>query len=177
VAETLNNEAQQDNQPMLPQKASSRAVAIIASVFALAAVSAGSAYASLKLHQFAEQSLNQTASALIPDPVVSALLKDIQLSQQKSAATLETLAQGATARQADLKQISDQLSSLTARVDTLQNATAPLTTSSIPLPNPRTRVVRTARRKPSQLPEAVGPVSVGGAPLGPAPISTDPVKL
>ena len=177
VAETLDNEAQQDNQLMPPPKAPSRAVGTIVSLFAVAAVGAGSVCAALKFHQFAEQSLNQTASAPIPDPVVSALLKDIQSSQQKSTATLDTLAQSSTAEQADLKRISAQLSSLTARVDALQNATAPETTSAIPMPNPRTRVVRTARRKSSQLPDPVGPVSVGGAPLGPAPISSDPLKL
>ncbi len=184
VAETLDNEAQQDNQPMPPPKAPSRAVATIVSLFAVAAVSAGSVCAALKFHQFAEQSLNQTASAPIPDPVVSALLKDIQSSQQniqssqqKSAATLDTLAQSSTAGQADLKQISTQLSSLTARVDSLQNAAAPETTSSIPMPNPRARPVRTARRKASQLPDPVGPVSVGGAPLSQAPISGDPLKM
>jgi len=177
VTETPDKEAQQDNQPMPPQKASSRALAIIVPLVALAAVSAASAYASLKFHAFAEQSLNQTASASIPDPAVSTPLKDIQLSQEKSAAALDSLTQSFAAQRADLKQISDQLTSLAARVDALQNATAPLTTSSIPMPTARARVVGMARRKPSQLPDPVGPVSIGGAPLSPAPMSGDPLKL
>ena len=176
MTEAPDKEAQQDNQPMPPQKASSRALAIIVPLVALAAVSAASAYASLKFHDFAEQSLNQTASASIPDPAVSTPLKDIQLSQEKSAAALDSLTQSFAAQRADLKQISDQLTSLAARVDALQNATAPLTTSSIPMPTARARVGM-ARRKPSQLPDPVGPVSIGGAPLSPAPMSGDPLKL
>ena len=77
----------------------------------------------------------------IPDPVVRAALKDIQLSQQENTAALVSLTQGSATQQADLKRISRQLSLLTAQVDTLQNPATPLTTSSIPYSNPRARVV------------------------------------
>jgi hypothetical protein len=169
VAEAQDKEAQQDNQPMPPQKASSRTLAVVVPLVALAAVSAACAYASSKFHYFAEQSLNQTASAAIPDPGVTLPLKDILSSQEKSAVALESMAQSFSTQQADLKLISDKLSALAARMDDLKNAAAPLTTSSIPLPTARARVIRMARRKSSQLPEPVGPVSVGGAPLNPVP--------
>jgi hypothetical protein len=76
---------------------------------------------------------------------------------------------------------------LTAQVSSMQNpvtpplttsSIAPSTTSSIPRPNPRARVVVQASRKvlpavlpPTlpPLPKPAGPVSVGGAPLIPAP--------
>jgi len=121
----------------------------------------------------------ETASVRIPDPVVSAALLDIQLSQkdvqsseQQNAAVLVSLTQSAANQQADLKRISRQLSALSTQVDALQGAMTPLTTSSIPRPKPRARVLLTSRKMPPApppLPNPVGPVSVGGAPLSPAP--------
>lgn len=122
-----------------------------------------------------------------PDPML-ATLKDIQSGQQQtvaalhengaalqrnavvlqqSAAALESLRQDFTAQQADLKRLSSQVSSLIARVDTLKNAIAPLTTSSIR--EPETRVRATLRKRTLLLAKPVGPVSVGGAPLSPVP--------
>ena len=120
-------------------------------------------------NRFAAQSPHETVSVPIPDPAVSATLKDIQLSQQQSAAVLVSLTQSSATQQADLKRISRQLSSLAAQADALQSAMTPLTTSSIPHPNPRARILGTSRKIISPLPKPVGPVSVGGAPLSPAP--------
>ena len=132
------------------------------------------------------------APVLVPDPVVRAGLRDIQTSQEQNADVLMSLMQGSAAQQADLKRITRQLSLLTAQVNFLQNqATASLTTSSIPLsttssiprPNPRARVIQASRKVlppvlPPVLPavlapplKPVGPFSVGGAPLSPAPAS------
>ena len=119
--------------------------------------------------RFAAHPPQETASIRIPDPPVSATLKDIQSSQQQNAVVLASLTQSSATQQADLKRISRQLSALATQVDTLHNAVAPLTTSSIPRPNPRTRVLATSRRIVPPLPKPVGPVSVGGAPLSPAP--------
>src|SRR4051812_33736409 len=89
---------------------------------------------------------------------------------RQSAATLESLRQGFTAQQTNLKTVSNQLSLLLARVDSLENAVKPLTTSSIPQPNARARLAKTSRKKTARLPtKPVGPVSTGGAPLRPAP--------
>jgi hypothetical protein len=132
------------------------------------------------------------APVLVPDPVVRAGLRDIQSSQQQNADVLVSLTQSSATQQADLKRITRQLSLLTAQVSSLQNpVTQPLTTSSIPpsttssipRPNPRARVIHASRKVlapvlpptlpptlPS-LPKPAGPVSVGGAPLSPAPAS------
>ena len=109
----------------------------------------------------------ETASVRIPDPVVSAALLDIQLSQkdvqsseQQNAAVLVSLTQSAANQQADLKRISRQLSALSTQVDALQGAMTPLTTSSIPRPKPRARVLLTSRKMPPApppLPKPVGP--------------------
>ena len=75
--------------------------------------------------RFAAQSPRETASAPIPDPAVSATLKDIQLSQQQNAAVLVSLTQSSATQQADLKRISRQLSSLAAQTEAQpQNAAA-----------------------------------------------------
>ena len=170
MAETPDKETQGDKLPREAQQAaSSRVLAIVVSLSALAVISAATAYSFPNFNRFAAQSPHETASAPIPDPVVSATLKDIQLSQQQNAAVLVSLTQSSATQQADLKRISRQLSSLAALVDALQSAVTPLTTSSIPHPSTRARVVRMSRRTASPLPKPFGPVSVGGAPLSPAP--------
>ena len=168
MAEALDDKETLGKRPEAQQGASSRVPAIVVSLSALAIISAATAYALPNFNRFAEEPPHETASAPIPDPVVSATLKDIQLSQQQNAAVLESLTQSSATQQADLKKISDQLSSLAAQADALKSAVTPVTTSSIPQPNARARVVRTSRKETSR-PKSVGPVSVGGAPLSPAP--------
>ena len=102
-------------------------------------------------NRVAAQPPPKTAPAPIPDPVVRAALKDIQLSQQENAAALVSLTQSAGTQQVDLKRISRQLALLTAQVDTLQIPATPLTTSSIPPSNPRARL---AARAPLQTAQA-----------------------
>jgi len=109
----------------------------------------------------------------VPDPVARAALIDIQMSQQQHATVLASLTQNSATLQTDMKRISRQLSTLSAQVESLQKAAAPLTTSSITPSHPRARIIRAARKPPPEqpppLPKPVGPVSIGGAPLGPSP--------
>jgi hypothetical protein len=194
VADTPDKETQGDKQPEATQQgASSRVPAILVSLSALAVIGAAAANALPNFNRFslphfnrlslpnfngfslpnfsrfAAQSPHETVSAPIPDPAVSATLRDIQLSQQQNTAVLVSLTQSSATQQADLKRISRQLSSLAAQADALQSAVTPVTTSSIPHSNSRARVVRTSRKIIPALPKPVGPVSVGGAPLSPAP--------
>ncbi len=201
MAETPDKETQGDEQPEAALRGtSSRVPAIAVSLSALAVIGAATAnslpnFNSFSLpnfnhfslpnfdrlslpdfslpdfSRFAAQAPHETASAPIPDPAVSATLRDIQLSQQQNAAVLISLTQSSATQQADLKRISRQLSSLAAQADALQSAVTPLTTSSIPHSNTRARVVRTSHKINSPLPKPFGPVSVGGAPLSPAPAS------
>ena len=195
MAETPDKETQGDKQPEAAQQgALSRVPAIVVSLSALAVIGAATAnslpnfnrfslpnfdYFSLpnfdhfslpSFNRFAAQSPHKTAAAPMPDPAVSATLKDLQLSLQQNAAVLVSLTQSSATQQADLKGISRQLSSLAAQADALQSAVTPLTTSSISHSNTRARVVRTSRKIVSPLPKPFGPVSVGGAPLSPAPV-------
>ena len=194
MAETPDKETQGNKQPEATQQgASSRVPAILVSLSALAVIGAAAANALPNFNRFslphfnrlslpnfnglslpnfsrfAAQSPHETVSAPIPDPAVSATLRDIQLSQQQNTAVLVSLTQSSATQQADLKRISRQLSSLAAQADALQSAVTPLTTSSIPHTNPRARVLGTSRKIIPPLPKPVGPVSVGGAPLSPAP--------
>ena len=175
MAVTPDNDTQQ---PKALERASSRVPAILASLAALAVIGALSisGYALTDLKIFADQSpLHEAASAPIPDPGVSAMLKDVQLLRQQNtaglqqnAAALERLVTNSIAQQAHLTKISDQLSSLLETRDALKSAETPVTTSAIPQPKPRSQVVRSSRKEPSRSLKPAGPVSVGGAPLRPA---------
>jgi uncharacterized coiled-coil protein SlyX len=140
----------------------------------------------------AEMLPHERAPAPIPEAVVAAL-KDIQSAQQQHAAalqengsllqqklqqnaallaqdstTLASLRSSITDEQVDVKKISVQLSTLIAKVDTLQNTLSPEFTSSIPKGRARVRLSKAYKRTAQQKP--VGPVSVGGAPLTMAPV-------
>lgn len=191
-AEAPTGETQFDKQPAALNGRSRRMPAIVLSLSALVLVGAAAAYAFpiktalLHVGNLAALFPHEAVSAPIPDPV-SAALKDIRSVQQQhsvalqengaalqqdtamlqqGAATLDSLRQDLTAQQTELKRISNQLSSLAARIDTLQNAVTPPATSSIPHPRGRRREV--SQKTTSPLSKPVGPVSVGGAPLGPA---------
>jgi len=109
-------------------------------------------------------------SVPIPDPIVRAMLRDVQTSQQQHTDALATLTQNSESQQADLRRISRQIHALATQVNALQGAVGPLTTSSIPQANARVRYVRKSRKPipDPAIPKPVGPVSVGGAPLAPA---------
>ena len=146
-------EAELDLQPMALRRASSPVPAIVLCLSVLAAICAATAYA-VSNGRFAEQFWLETASAAIPDPTVSATLKDIRSSQQQNAtkllenaAVVESLTQSSIAQQADLKRIFDQLSSLAARVDAIQNVATPVTTSTISQPTARVPAVRPSQKK------------------------------
>ena len=114
----------------------------------------------------------------------AAALKDIQSTQQQHAAALQengsslqqnttllqqdsttfsSLRQSITDEQIDVKKVSVQLSTLIAKVDSLQ------ITSSIPKGRARTRLSGAAYKRVGRQPNPVGPASVGGAPLTTAP--------
>jgi len=133
---------------------------------------------------------HEKASAPIPEPVVAAL-KDVQSVQQQHTASLQesyslsqqnsarleqdstllvSLRQSLSEEQSDVKKISGQLSTLIAKVDSLQNAIAPEFTSSIPKGRARNRLSGMARKRIAKpMIKPAGPISVGGAPLTTAP--------
>jgi len=180
AAATPDKETKPDKGTDALHSASRRVLATVVSV--LAVISAVTAVAFYALPNLSQGSPHETASVPILDPAVNATLKDIQSLQQQDAAILQrnaarleqneamlvSLRQSSTDRRSDLKRISDQLSSLAARADALQNVVTPVMISAIP--KPRARTARSSATRLLRLPIPVGPVSVGGAPLSPVPL-------
>jgi Spy/CpxP family protein refolding chaperone len=192
---TMTSETQsQTEQPesTAPSRQSSRKSILALSVFALGLNATAAVYtmspsdfALPNVSNLAELLPHQKASDPIPDPVLAAL-KDIQSAQQQHVVSLQenssslqqntallqqdstalaSLRQSITGEQVDVKKISAQLSTLIAKVDSLQNAMTPETTSSIPRGRAHNPLSVLVRKRMTRQPKSVGPVSVGGAPL------------
>ncbi|WP_164935609.1 hypothetical protein [Bradyrhizobium guangzhouense] len=178
----------------IPLKRSSRKSVLALAVCALAINGAAAIYTSpfdLSLPDVGNLAAlfpRQEETAPKPDPVVAAL-REIQSAQQQQAAALQeinsslqqntalrqqdsttllSLRQSITDERGDVKRISPQLSTLIAKIDTLQSTMMSDVTASIPRLRPRDRLLlrkRLARQPKSAGPVSIGPVSVGGAPL------------
>lgn len=175
----------------VPIKRSSRKSVLALSVCALAINGSAAIYtspadfSSLSVGSLAELLPRRDASAPKPDPVVAAL-KDIQSAQQQHTASLQennqalqqnaallqqdtmvllSLRQSITDERFDVRKISSQLSTLIAKVDSLQGAMMSDVTSSIRRANARYGLSAAMRKRMVRQSKSVGPVSVGGAPL------------
>ena len=116
----------------------------------------------LKEIQLAQQ---EQAAAL---QEINASLQQNTVQRQQDATTLMSLRQSITDERGDVKKISPQLSTLIAKIDTLQSTMMSDVTASIPRLRARDRLLmrkRMARQPKSIGPVSIGPVSVGGAPL------------
>jgi uncharacterized coiled-coil protein SlyX len=179
-------------------KRSSRTSVLALSVCALAINGSAAIYTwpsdfrSLNVGSLANLLPRREISSPKPDPVVAAL-KDIQSAQQQHAASLQennysvqrnaallqqdsmvllSLRQSITDERFDVKKISSQLSTLIAKVDTLQSALMSDVTSSIRKAHARYGLSAAMRKRMARQSKSVGPVSVGGAPLNvPATVS------
>ena len=174
-----------------PIKQSGRKSLLILSVCALAINGSAAIYtspsdfSSLNIGSLAELLPHRDAAAPKPDPVVAAL-KDIQSAQQQHTASLQensqalqqnaallqqdsmvllSLRQSITDERVDVRKISSQLSTLIAKVDSLQKTIAPEVTASIPTRHARNRLSRAAQKRMARQSKPVGPISLGGAPL------------
>lgn len=174
-----------------PTRRSSRKSVLALSVCALAINGSAAIYTlpselpSLDVRKFAELFPRPEASAPKPDPVVAAL-KDIQSAQQQHTAALQennalvqqnavlqqqdtlvllSLRQSITDERVDVRKISSQLSTLIAKVESLQNTMMSDVTSSIRRAHARYGLSAAMRKRLTRESKPVGPVSVGGAPL------------
>ncbi len=174
-----------------PTGQSSRKSILALSVCAIAINGAAAIYTlpsdfqSLNVGHLAELLPRLEAPAPKPDPVVAAL-KEIQSAQQQHTASLleanRVLQQNATLQQqdsmvmlslrqsitderVDVKKVSSQLSTLMAKVDSLQNVMMSDVTSSIRRANARYGLSAAMRKRMVRQSKPIGPVSVGGAPL------------
>ncbi len=178
-------------------KASSRKSLLALALCALAINGSAAVYTlpydlpPLTLASLAELFPRRETPAPKPDPVVVAL-QEIQSAQQQHATSLQennqvlqqnaamlqqdslvllSLRQSITDERVDVKKISSQLSTLIAKIDSLQNAVTSDVTSSVRRAHARYGLSSAMRKRldrPSKSvgPVSVGPVSVGGAPLG-----------
>ncbi|MGT2438527.1 hypothetical protein ACU4GH_25230 [Bradyrhizobium betae] len=181
-----------------PIKRSSRTSILALSVCALAINGSAAIYtlpsdfSSLNIGSLAEMLPRLEASAPKPDPVIVAL-KEIQSAQQQHTASLLennrvlqqnaartqqdstvllSLRQSVTDERVDVKKVSSQLSTLIAKVDSLQNVMVSDVTSSIRRANARYGLSAAMRKRMVRQSKSAGPVSVGGAPLSvPATLS------
>jgi len=192
VTETPETQSQTEQpESTAPSRRSSRKSILALSVFALGLNATAAVYtmspsdfALPNISNLAELLPHRKASDPIPDPVLAAL-KDIQSTQQQHVASLQanssslqqntallqqdstalvSLRKSITDEQVDVKKISAQLSTLIAKVDSLQNAIAPEVTSSIPARHAGNRLFRVMRKKMARQPKPVGSISVGGTP-------------
>ena len=180
----------------LPTRQSSRKSVLALSLCALAINGAAAIYTlpsdfpALNVASLAELLPRQEAAAPKPDPIAAALM-DIQAAQQQHTALLQqnnqasqqnaalqqqdsmvllSLRQSITDERVDVKKISSQLSTLIAKVDSLQNTMMSDVTSSVRRANARYGLAM--RKRATRETKPLGPVSVGGAPLSvPATVS------
>jgi len=167
------------------------------SVFALGLNAAAAAY-TMSPAEFAFPNVTEWAANLIPHDkghppvpeVLLAALKDIQSTQQQHAAalqehstllqhnaallqqqsaTFDVLRHGLTDEKSDVKKISSQLSTLVAKVDSLQSAITSEITSSIPKGRARIQHTGMARKRIARPLKPAGSISLGGAPLTTTP--------
>jgi uncharacterized coiled-coil protein SlyX len=102
----------------------------------------------------------KTASAPVPPAADKAVgSRDFEAFQQQIAGSLQSTAQLLAAQQAEIKRLSDQVSALTTKIDTLQHPAASAQAAiSQPVAPPAARKKSAASRPPPG-------ISTGGAPL------------
>jgi len=105
----------------------------------------------------------QQSTSLLQDN--RSLLQQNGALLQQDAIKLDTLRSSLTDEQSDVKTISAQLSTLIAKVDSLQSAMTSQITSSIPKGRTRTRLSEVARKQLAHRKKPAGAISLGGAPL------------
>lgn len=154
------------------------AVSVLA-VSVLAVIAAGAAYVWLNYDRLVDEvsfARHQDAAPVVDRAEETVLLKDFQSFQRQISETLQSAAQNIAAQKADLKNLSDQMSALAARINALQGGAPPTGSFSAPVearpgrqPAAPARPTVVAAQKKPPAPKTTGPISVGGAPLPSAP--------
>lgn len=133
VVETLDQEPTLDHRPKTTGRVPGRVEALLVSLAALASIAMVAHYLWLNRDHLLEARTPPHEIIAVPaaDPPVSPSVKDLQAAQQRTTNEIDAINHNVAAIQADLKGISDQLSSLTTRLDALQNATPPAANSAV----------------------------------------------
>jgi uncharacterized coiled-coil protein SlyX len=158
----LPNELEPDAQRILgpPRSRKGYALAVIA---LLVIVSAAGAYAWIS-YDGVVQNVVSAAQPSTAQPVTNQrepiLLEDFQALQKQMADSLKSVNENLVAQKADLQRLSEQVSALATRLDSMQS-TAP---TGLPQQAVPARPAVAAQRKKPSAPGR-GPTSIGGAPL------------
>jgi uncharacterized coiled-coil protein SlyX len=102
-----------------------------------------------------------TAAPVADKPVE---LLDLQALQQQVAGSMQSTEKLLTAQQAEIKQLADQVSVLSGKLDLLQR---PVTSAQAAVPPPPPKPPAPAPRKKPAAPQPAGAVSTGGTALPP----------
>jgi len=140
---------------------------LIIAVAASAVIVAGAGYLWLNFDRLVEavsSPANPDATPVVARDEDAVTLKDFQSFQQLTADSLKSATQDIEAERADLKTMSEQLATLTARIEAMQSTASIAPPQQPALARPQ---VTAERRKPP-VPKPTGRISVGGAPLPPA---------
>jgi uncharacterized coiled-coil protein SlyX len=151
-----------------PPLAARKSYSGVFGIFAALAVIAGvSGLLWLNYDHLVEASSHTSAVASSTAGEDATALKELQAIQQQTADTLLATRQLLEAQQAEVKQLSEQVSGLTAKIEQLQPRPAPA-----PPAAPAVAATRPAPKKPPA-PKPAGAISLGGAPL---PTTTQPPR-
>jgi hypothetical protein len=100
-------------------------------------------------------------------------LEDFETLKRETTGSLRSLNEAVSAQKAELKDLTDQIAALLAKVDASRIAAPPISAVGAPAeikqPAPSASTLASAARKRVSAPKTTGPISVGGAPLPPAP--------
>lgn len=159
-------------QALRKRRRSSSRVAVAIAVAVFAVIAGASAYLWFDYRDQVRSMVfgaPPAAAPLVASGEESISRADFETLKRQTADSLQSAIEDLDAQKANLKNLSDQVSALVARVDALPTAapaTAPVQTGAIPAP-PVVRPPLAQRRKPPA-PKTSGPISIGGAPLPPA---------
>lgn len=169
MAEQFDQGTRLDLEVMTRRRSPGRAWVVVLFLVVLVATGAAAGYLWLNYDWLMnELPTQQTAATPEIAPEVSAGLRDLRSSQQQTAREIETIQQTLATQQTDFNRISEQLSALASRLDTLQSAPPLRSSLAPPQPGARAQAVESQVKKPARTPKPNGPVSVGGAPLNSA---------
>jgi uncharacterized coiled-coil protein SlyX len=151
------------------QKRNGTASRVLGFIAVLAVVGAAAGYVFLNYDRpvgAAPATQSTAAPAAGPDAIP---LQDVMSLQEQMAESLEATRRDVATQRADLKNLSDRVAALAAKIDGLQSSARPAAPSE-PL---RPAAIAAQKKpptapKPPKSPKPTGAISVGGAPLLPS---------
>jgi uncharacterized coiled-coil protein SlyX len=152
-------------EPISSERSSGRGRLVLTHVI-LALISSGAAFGwHYRDGLIPSSTMPEVAAVTAVDQEVNSSLKDLRTSQLQTAGQISQLSQAIAATQTDVKKLADQLASLSARLDALQNAQAAPPHPAVVHPTvPAQEQVAPGKKYP-QPQKPTAPSSVKGGPM------------